>query len=272
MIELTDTHCHIQSIAQSDLGETMTERLWAQLAGAQPETVLAAAHSAGVNRLVVVGCDVGDSQLAARFVLTQPSCYAAVGIHPHEAERYQVQTNWQPQLSQLVTQPKVVAVGECGLDYYYLHSPKAAQQQLLRAQIELALSADLPMIFHVREAFNDFWKIFDEYRGIRGVLHSFTDTQTNLDKALSYGLMIGVNGIATFTKEASQKELYRTMPINSMLLETDAPFLTPMPFRGQVNEPKHIRTVAEFLADLRTEQVETIARQTTENARKLFGV
>ncbi len=169
-----------------------------------------------------------------------------------------------------------MAVGECGLDYLYENSDRASQLEVLKFQIELAHQHNLPMIFHVRDAFDDFWPVFESYhasdRPVRGVLHSFTDTQANLDRALQHGLYIGVNGIATFTKSVAQQELNRTVPLQNLLLETDAPFLTPVPDRGKICEPYHIRTIAEFLAKARGESVEIIADATTHNARQLFSI
>jgi TatD DNase family protein len=126
----------------------------------------------------------------------------------------------------------------------------------------------------VREAFDDFWPIFESYRGanIRGVLHSYTDNAANLERAITHGLHFGVNGIATFTKGEPQLAVYRAMPKELLLLETDAPFLTPAPFRGKVCEPKHVRVTAEFLADLRSENLEDLAVATTANARALLEV
>jgi TatD DNase family protein len=163
-------------------------------------------------------------------------------------------------------------VGECGLDYFYTHSPKEAQIEVLRFQIELALEHDLPLSFHVREAFDDFWPLFESYSGIRGVLHSFTDTEANLRRAIDHGLYIGVNGIATFAKKPEQLVIYRTIPQQLLLLETDAPFLTPVPFRGKVCESKHVRVTAEYLAEFRGETLEDLAATTTANARALFKV
>jgi len=165
---------------------------------------------------------------------------------------------------------KIIAIGEIGLDYYYEHSSKTAQQIALRFQIELALQHNLPIIFHVRNAFDDFWPIFDSYKGIRGVLHSYTDTYANFEQAMARDLYIGVNGIITFTKVAEQLHIAKEAPLQKLLLETDAPFLTPQPLRGSVNEPAHVRLVAEFLADLRGESPETIATTTTQNAQTLF--
>jgi len=143
---------------------------------------------------------------------------------------------------------------------------------VLKFQIELAIEHNLPLIFHVREAFDDFWPILDEYESIRGVLHSYTDTQANLDKALERGLYIGVNGIATFAKSQSQLDVYRAVPLQKLLLETDAPFLTPTPYRGTINQPKRVGTIAEFVASLRGESLEQLAAATTQNAHDLFGI
>jgi TatD DNase family protein len=269
-LALVDTHCHIQSAGRHD-GERTTRELWAKAGDADPDAIIERAHDAGVGTLVCVGCDGPDSQLAVDFVQNRDKCYAAIGLHPHEAQKYIGQKGLLDAFAGLVARPKVVAVGECGLDYFYNHSPKAAQLEMLHFQIELALKADLPMIFHVREAFDDFWPVFESYRGIRGVLHSFTDSEEHLRRAITRGLFIGVNGIVTFAKRPEQQAMYRAIPLEHLLLETDAPFLTPVPDRGKICEPYHIRTTAEFLADLRGESIETVARVTTRNAQHLFG-
>jgi TatD DNase family protein len=269
MTELVDTHCHIQSIGAT-LGERVTRELWAKT-DLSAQQVVNNAVEAQVTRLICVGCDLADSQLAIEFVQAYEQCWASIGIHPHEAKAT-IDDDQLIGFAALTTEPKVVAVGECGLDYYYEHSPKADQLKVLRFQFELALEADLPMIFHVREAFDDFWPIFDEYPGVRGVLHSFTDSAENLTKALERGLLIGVNGIATFAKNPSQLEVYKAVPLSNLLLETDAPFLAPVPHRGQTNEPKHIATIAEFLSQLRGESSDELAAATTHNARQLFNI
>ena len=164
----------------------------------------------------------------------------------------------------------VVAVGETGLDYYYEHSSREDQKKLLRFQLDLASEYDLPLIFHIREAFEDFWKIFDEYKNIKGVVHSFSSGTEDLEQVLSRGLLVGLNGIMTFSKKAEQLDAARQVSLSSLLLETDAPFLTPVPFRGKIGEPKYVRVTAEFLAGLRGESLQEIADATTKNAHKLF--
>jgi TatD DNase family protein len=142
---------------------------------------------------------------------------------------------------------------------------------VLEFQLQLAKEADLPIIFHVREAFDDFWPIYDN-TPVRGVLHSFTDSKANLDKALQRGLFIGVNGIATFAKSKEQINMYKSIPPEHLLLETDAPFLTPTPNRGKINEPKQIVRICEFLAELRGEKHNQLAAQTSKNAAQLFDI
>lgn len=274
-MELTDSHCHIQSVAALT-GEESTQKIWAKARETSPEDIVRRAQDAGVTRLVCVGCNLPDSRLAVDFVQSRENCWASIGIHPHETHLYADNSAARQQFADLATAKKVVAVGECGLDYFYENSDKASQLALLEFQIGLALQHNLPLIFHVREAFNDFWPVFERFTSaghhIRGVLHSFTDTQANLDRAIGHGLFIGINGIATFTKKPEQQELYRTVPLEHVLLETDAPFLTPTPDRGKICEPYHIRTIAEFLAGQRGEPVEKIATVTTQNAQQLFGI
>lgn len=270
-MEFIDTHCHIQSAGQTE-GERSTRELWAKARDKNVDDIVSAAINVGVTQMICVGCDLADSELAVKTVKTRENLYASIGIHPHEAQNY---VGHYPELqafANLATAPKVVAIGECGLDYFYGHSPREDQIPVLEYQLDLAQKHELPVIFHVRDAFEDFWPIFDNFRGIRGVLHSFTDSVQNMEKAVSEGLYIGINGIATFTKDTSQLEMYITVPEENFILETDAPFLTPVPFRGTICEPKHVVNTAEFLAQLRGATAAEIARSTTTNARNLFNL
>lgn len=271
MIELIDTHCHIQSVS-SLTGEKVTTKLWQKLKDRDVNQVIADAKSAGVNRLIVVGCNLEDSCLAIELAKKHNNIWASIGIHPHEAKDYVSKPKFKEHFAQLLDEDKVVAVGECGLDYFYEHSDPLSQRQILEFQLGLAKTHNLPVIFHVREAFDDFWPILKAFKDIRGVLHSFTDNSTNLDIAIRRGLFIGVNGIATFTKEPTQTAMYKAIPDKNLLLETDSPFLTPVPLRGKINEPKNVRLVAEYLASLKGQSLQTLSSQTTMNARKLFGL
>lgn len=260
-IQLVDTHCHIHS---SDYP-------------LEADEVLARARTTGVTRLICVGTDISDSERAVEFVEGREGCSATIGVHPHEASRFFDKKSLPGEaslarLQTLAKKPKVVAVGECGLDYFYNHSPKEAQIAALRAQIELALAHNLPLVFHVRQAFADFWPVIDSYQGVRGVIHSFTDTREQLEEALARGFYVGVNGITTFTKHDWQLEVARAIPHDRLLFETDAPFLTPTPMRGTVNEPARVRRIAEFLAALRQESFDELADASTRNARQLFSI
>lgn len=255
-MQLVDTHCHIHD---DDYPLAIDD-------------VMIRAADQGVAQLICVGTDQTSSQQAVEFVQDKPSCWASIGLHPHDAKAGDSTFAALAALMQHPGAQKIVAVGECGLDYFYNNSPPHDQEKMLRAQIELALEHKLPMIFHVREAFNDFWPIFDNYQGIRGVVHSFTDSQKNLEALLARGLYVGVNGIATFTKQDDQKEMFKKIPIERLVLETDAPFLTPVPKRGTMNEPANVWLVAKFLAELRGQAIEDLARTTTQNAQKLFSL
>nr|MBP9827314.1 TatD family hydrolase [Candidatus Saccharibacteria bacterium] len=167
----------------------------------------------------------------------------------------------------------VVAIGECGLDYYKNHATKTEQDRALRGQIEIALEFNLPLVFHVRDAWEDFFAVINDYPKLRGVIHSFTGHDAEVAKALEQGrLLFGLNGIMTFTKDEAQLTAVRHMPLDKILLETDAPYLAPHPHRGKRNEPSYIPDIVEFLARLRGEQFADLARQTTTNAIELFGL
>lgn len=247
---LIDTHCHIHETYELPIDE-----------------VLERAAEADVGEYLCVGTSEKSSQLAIDFADTHPAAYAVIGVHPHDTkDGYRAIANLAG------TSSKIVAVGEIGLDYFYTHSPREVQMEALEAQIQIALNHSLPIIFHVREAFDDFWPIFDKYPHIRGVLHSFTDSSVNLQMALERGLYIGVNGISTFTKDEAQKATFDSIPLGRLLLETDAPFLTPAPLRGKVNEPAYVKLVAEYHANRRGLPLKVIADATTANARALFSL
>lgn len=273
-VQFIDTHCHIQEAWRKVNGQDVTAQKWDKAGRPDVTDIIARAAEAGVATMVCVGTTLPDSELAVTFVQERPMCWASIGLHPHEAAAYDGMAA-QParaRFAALAAQPKVVAIGECGLDYFYNHSPKENQQRILRFQIELALEHNVPMIFHVREAFADFWQIFDDYEGVRGVIHSFSAGVADLEQILQRGLYVGLNGIMTFTKDDEQLRAAKAVPTDRLLLETDAPFLTPQPFRGTICEPKHVRVTAEFLAKLRGESLNDIATATTHNAQRLFGL
>lgn len=247
---LVDTHCHIHEPSYPlDAAEVMQR-----------------ANEAGVVQFICVGTSEKSSHEAIVFAGKHANAFASIGVHPHDTK-----DGWEG-IRSLAGSPHVVAVGEIGLDYYYTHSPRDLQIMALEGQLDFALKHNLPVIFHVRDAFDDFWPIFDNFPGLRGELHSFTDSALHLEEALRRGLYIGVNGISTFTKDEKQQEMFRRIPLNHMLLETDAPFLTPVPLRGKINEPAFVKYVAEYHSGQRNVSFEEIAAQTTANARALFAL
>jgi TatD DNase family protein len=263
---LIDTHCHIhEHDFPLDRGE-----------------VLAASMAAGVGKIICVGTEMKSSRDVVKFVSETNSdvkIYATLGVHPHEVVDFTMDDLKEMEELAKENQNIVVGIGEIGLDYFYEFAPRDKQTKSLEMQLDLAQKLNLPISFHVRDgakngysAFDDFWAIFDNFSKLRGVLHSYTDQhRKNLDKALERGLYFGVNGIATFAKE-SDANLWRDIPLHNMLLETDAPFLAPVPFRGQTNQPSLIPKIVESLAELRGEPYEIIAKTTTENAQKLFSL
>lgn len=245
-----DTHCHIH---ERDYTLPVSD-------------VLARARDAKVTQMICVGTSNESSVAAVRFAAQHEGVYASIGAHPHDA------TDGYTEVIRLAGEghEKLVAIGEIGLDYFYDNSPRKVQINAFEAQLQLAQDHDLPVIFHVRDAYNDFWPIWRNFSGIRGVLHSFTDTQQTLEKALGEGLYIGVNGISTFAKD--KQAVWDALPLESMLLETDAPFLTPVPHRGTINEPALVEAVAAHHAKRRGIDIDDIATATTTNARVLFGL
>jgi TatD DNase family protein len=255
-MDLVDTHCHIHSTDYPlDKDEVIKE-----------------AVAYNVTKMICVGTDLEDSKVATEFVIGKPYVWASIGIHPHESKRYVNDQYALSKFEELVTKDKVVAIGECGLDYFYDHSGKDDQKKLLEFQLNIAKKYDLPLIFHVRDAFEDFWPIFDNFKDLRGVIHSFTSDTEVLNQAIERGLYIGLNGIMTFTKNAVQLNAAKRVPKDKLVLETDAPFLTPTPYRGTICQPKHVRNTAEFLAKLRQESLEELSTFSTKNAVELFNL
>lgn len=251
-MRLIDSHCHIHDEEFFD--------------DQQREEIYQRAIAADIG-MIVVGTDERSSQRAVQFADGHDKVWAAVGVHPHDAK------NGCEAISDLAaTSKKVVAIGEIGLDYFYNHSPRDSQITVLEEQLQVAVDSGLPVSFHVREAFDDFWPIFDNFSGIRGVLHSFTDSRKNAQKGMERGLLIGVNGISTFTKDHAQSELFASLSLDKIILETDAPFLTPKPFRGKVNEVGYVEFVAKWSADVRGLSLDEVAEATLRNTRELFNI
>ena len=228
-------------------------------------------EAAGVEKIITVGCNETDSGEAIAVARAYEHIWASVGLHPHDADRG---FEALEEIARLAGFDKVVAIGECGLDNFRSQTTSEDQERALRFQIELGLRLNLPMIFHVRDAFPQFFSILDEYtgEGVRGLVHCFTAGIAELNGSLERGLYIALNGIMTFTKDPGQLDAAKQAPLNRLVLETDAPFLAPTPLRGRRNEPANIARTAEFLAELRGESLEDLIAATSSNAESLFGI
>jgi len=239
------------------------------------EQSLKDAAAVGVDKIICVGTDGIFSKQAIDFAARHDNVWASVGLHPHDAD---VSSSDMSEIAKLAKDDNVVAIGECGLDYFYDNSPRELQKRVLIQHLEIAKKNDLPVIFHIRgkepdssDAYNDFWEIYNHYRP-RGVVHSFSAHAPQLSQILDSKLLVGVNGIVTFAKPGPQLDAYKNIPLERMVLETDAPLLTPVPYRGNINESKYIPIIVKFLADLRSEKTSEIEEHTSINAAKLFGI
>ena len=253
---LIDSHAHIHDKAFDEDRDAVVGRM----------------RAAGVLQAVTVGCDMNDSRRAIETA-HRYKVYASAGIHPHEAK--DAPEDIAAAFAPLLTDERVVAIGETGLDYYYDHSPRTVQQQVLRAQLALARDHDKPVIFHHRDAFDDFVAILrEEWRPqMRGVLHCFTgDTVQAKTYAEEFDLLLGIGGIITFKTAEPIREAVRAVGIDRLLIETDCPYLAPVPHRGQRNEPAFVQITAQKIAELLDLSVEEVSTRTSENTRALFGL
>ena len=259
---LVDSHCHLDFPEYaSDLTETKQR-----------------ARQAGVKFLISVGTTLGQSKRNITLAQNDKNLFAAVGIHPHEADRV---ANLIPSslasLRQLAASERVVAIGETGLDYYKSRSLPGNQKKLFRDQVNLALEIKKPLILHIRDAYRDALAILEkEYLpfcslDFPGVAHSFGAGLWYARRFWERGFFIGINGIVTFSNAAALREIVSQIPLKSLLLETDAPFLAPEPFRGQRNEPAYIVEIARKVAEIKGLPVAKVAQIITRNSKVLFG-
>jgi len=236
------------------------------------EELLARARDAGVSAIVNVGTDLASSREVVALAEKYSQIFAVVGVHPHDVAK--MAPGDLEALVDLAKHPKVVAIGEVGLDYYYEHSPREIQQSRLRDFIRLARQAGKPLVIHCRDAFSDCFPIFDseDAWSIGGVFHCYTGDAETAAHITSKGFYVSFSGIVTFKKAVELQEAGRTAPLDKILVETDCPFLAPEPHRGKKNEPAYVRLVAEKLAQLKCVSLESIAKTTADNARLLFRI
>lgn len=235
---------------------------------ADRDEALARAQSAGVERCLAVGTDLASSRAAIALAGRRPDVYATVGVHPHEAST--IDADALKTLDDLATAPRVVAYGEIGLDYYYEHSERSVQRTQFAAQIAVATRHQLPLVIHTRDAWDDTFALLDEHPHHRGVFHCFTGDLVQAERALARRFFISFSGIVTFPKSHALQEVARRIDLDAVLIETDCPYLSPVPFRGGRNEPARVIEIARKIAELRGLSLETVAERTSSNARRCF--
>lgn len=236
-----------------------------------PETI-ERAKELGVTKMAVVGFDQPTIEKSLQLSQDYPNIYSIIGWHPTEAGSYTKEV--EQQLQERLTLPKVVALGEIGLDYYWMEDPKEVQEKVFRRQIAIAKEMGLPISVHNRDAMEDAYRIIKEedIRDTGGIMHSFNGDSEWAKRFLDLGMHLSFSGVVTFKKAPEVQESAKIMPIDKMLVETDAPYLAPVPYRGKRNEPGYTRYVVEKIAELRNVPWEELAKQTTANAHELFRI
>ncbi len=244
----TDTHCHLYDSRAGTVAE-----------------LIDGAHAAGVTTMISVGCDAASTAQAIEVAAAHDGIYASAGLHPHEA-KHGVET-----ILPFLDDPHVIAIGECGLDYYYDHSPRELQRAAFAAQIQLAHERKLPLIVHTRDAWADTFDVFAA-EGVpeRTIFHCFTGGPEEARSCLDLGAFLSFSGIVTFKTATDLQDAARLCPADRMLAETDSPYLAPVPHRGKTNQPAFVTHVVQALGDLRNEPTERVRQTTSQNARLAF--
>jgi TatD DNase family protein len=248
----TDDHCHLDLTAER---------------GPSADEAVAAARAAGVERLITVGTDLASSRTAIEVARTREGVWATAGVHPHDAK-----DGWDG-LEALLAEPEVVAVGECGLDYHYDHSPREVQRESFAAQIALAHAHDLALVVHTREAWEDTFDILvAEGVPARTVIHCFTGGPDEARRCLDLGADLSFSGVITFKGAPEVREAVVLCPLDRLLVETDSPFLAPVPHRGRPNQPAFVTLVGETVSDVKHAQLAAVAEATWANAARVYGL
>lgn len=253
---LVDSHCHLDRINLSPYN-------------GQLDLAIAAAHERGIQQMLCIGISLQNIQTVIDIAQTHPGVVASVGVHPCDVKEG---TATADQLKAWSAQPKVVALGETGLDYHYETESKALQHQSFALHLQVGRETGLPVVVHTREARADTLALIKEHGSLEhsGVLHCFTEDWDMARAALDLNYYISISGIVTFKNADQIRDVVSKMPLDRLLVETDSPYLAPVPYRGKPNEPKYVREVAQYIADLRGLSYAALAQQTSENFYRLF--
>ncbi len=237
---------------------------------ADREAVIGRAWRAGVEKIVNITSGAKDFDKVRRIAESHKQIWHAAGIHPHDTAQLKDQ-KWLDRVRALASGPKAVAIGEIGLDYFKMGNTKAEQKELFVAQLDLAQELKLPIILHIRDAYQDVYEMVKE-RGLSGVVHCYSGTPEWAQKFLSLGYLISFTGTITFPKNNQLVKAAQTVPLERIMVETDCPFLAPQRVRGQRGEPALVRDVAEKIAEIKNVSFEVVSKQTTRNAEKFFNL
>jgi TatD DNase family protein len=252
---LVDTHCHVHDARFDEDREQVLER----------------ARAAGVSAMIGIGCDLETTTRAQVLSSIHPDLYFSAGFHPHEAKL--AGADFIAELSNFAKDPKCVAIGECGLDYYYDHSPHEIQHEVFAAQARLAAQLKKPLVIHVRDAFDDCLDILKPVHNLGPVvIHCFTGSLEIAKRIVDLGYYISISGIVTFKNPGELDQVVKYAPLERLLVETDSPYLAPLPHRGKRNEPAYVVKVVEKIAELRSIPFEDAAKALTHNARHVFKI
>lgn len=273
----TDDHCHLGFDDDGGAGVAGDEPAEDDPRWGPIDEVVAAAADAGVERMVTVGTDVATSRSARAAAQRYPNVWATAGVHPHEAKAIHdgqsviVGSHGLEPIDALLSDPKVVAVGECGLDYHYDHSPRPIQREVFAAQVRLAHEHRLPLVVHSRSAWEDTFAVL-EAEGVPAttVIHCFTGGATEAARALDLGCHLSFSGIVTFKSADDVRAAAAACPLDRLLVETDSPFLAPVPHRGKPNRPAWLPLVGEAVARVRGQDAEEVAKATWHNAERVY--
>ena len=251
---IIETHCHLDYLDQADL-----------------EITLAKSRQVGIERIITIAVSAGNLESVMKLATSSANIWGTQGIHPHEAESY------TPEVDAIIRRnavhAKILAVGEIGLDYYYDHADRAVQRSVFEQQLQTAIELDLPVVIHTREADDDTRDILKNCSTSltrKGVIHSFTSSLALAEFCLAEGFMLGFNGITTFNSADNVRQVVAATPMTQLLLETDAPYLTPVPYRGRPNAPYYLPFIAETLAAIKEVDVEVLLQQAYRNSLDVF--
>jgi TatD DNase family protein len=266
---LIDTHCHINMMVKSTFDTPLQE---SDMLPAK--TIIDSARSNGIEIIINVGTRSVENQNCIRLAQKFESVYATVGIHPNDSDTWQEDFALLKKWVTNKKENKIVGIGECGIDMHYPDYNLSRQKDAFKAQIELALQHDLALIVHSRDAYDETLSLLEEYKNniSRATMHCFSYDTAFANIVTEWGFVLGIGGTITYPKNKELRTIVTHANLNSIVLETDAPFLPPQVMRGKQNHPQEIKTIAEFIAQLRGEHYETIAQQTSRNAISLFNL